>query len=217
MISDLIDALQQQLTQALPGFSAHQKMMPALPKDFRQYKPDALTRQSAVLIALYPIHETLYFPLILRNEYEGVHSGQMGLPGGKKEKNDKDLMATALRESYEEIGILPEKVSILGELTEIFVQASNHLLLPIVGFMAEKPAFVPDSREVKAIFEINIEVLRNPAIIKTTTATLASKLTRQVPYFDLEKQVVWGATAMILSELIAVFQKIETRYTASNL
>ncbi|WP_091507585.1 NUDIX hydrolase [Flexibacter flexilis] len=198
----LLDTLAQRLQQDLPAQAAH-KLMESQAR-FRQglsWKPNDKTRQSAVLILLYPHQDSLFFPLTLRHVYKGAHSGQVSLPGGRREEQDRDLVATALRETHEEIGVVPENVQVIGQLTELFVPASNFMIQPFVGYVAERPTFQPDAHEVAQLFETDLQQLTEPFRVKKTLLTVGENIELEAPYFDLHGQIVWGATAMILSEL----------------
>jgi 8-oxo-dGTP pyrophosphatase MutT (NUDIX family) len=204
------EKLQQRLLQPLPGFAAHQKMINQTRlSDYYNILPNEKTRKSAVLILFYPDNSQWHIPMILRPSYEGVHSGQVGFPGGKQEDTDADLIATALRETYEEIGIDKSYVNIVGVLSEIFVFASNFMLLPVVGYVSEKPAFLPDSREVAQLLQIPVKELFEENRIKETTIRLHNNISIKTPYYDLGGQIVWGASALILSELIAILTEMQ--------
>jgi 8-oxo-dGTP pyrophosphatase MutT (NUDIX family) len=160
-------------------------------------------RQSSVLLLFYPYTDTVYFPLILRPTYPGVHSGQVGLPGGGFEAADRDLIHTALREAQEEIGVDPDHVNILGQLSTLYIRPSNNLVLPVVGWAAERPTFLPDPREVALLIEASLLEFLDPANRRTEVWQLQNR-TANVPLFGIQNQVVWGATAMMLSELLAL-------------
>jgi 8-oxo-dGTP pyrophosphatase MutT (NUDIX family) len=195
-----IDRLISQIKTALPGKKAHLQMMSGLRREQLLLSPNAQTRQSAVLLALYPHEGEWYFPLILRPTYSGVHSGQMAFPGGRWEEQDEDLTQTALREAWEEIGLPSEGVSVLGQLTPLFIHASNFLLTPVVGALSCRPSFLPDQKEVARIFEVPVRELFREGVIGETQVQAGENLRLKVPYFDIGSQVVWGATAMVLSE-----------------
>jgi 8-oxo-dGTP pyrophosphatase MutT (NUDIX family) len=199
-----IDALHYDLQQPLPGRAAQYHMAPqprpgAEPDD----RPHPNARQSSVLLLFYPYEETVYFPLILRPTYPGVHSGQVALPGGRFEPGDKDLIQTALREAHEEVGIDPAQVNVLGQLSDLYIRPSNSLVLPVVGWTSERPAFLPDTREVALLIEASLLEFLDPTNRRTEVWELANR-TANVPLFGIQNQTVWGATAMILGELLAL-------------
>ena len=157
-------------------------------------------KQSAVLILFYPDKDGIYFPLIRRPRYDGAHSGQMALPGGKREKEDEDLIYTALRETCEEIGVCLGKADVLGVLSEHFIPVTNMIVLPVIGVLHETPIFEPEPNEVEEIFTINLQEFFNRENKKRETWKLRGQDV-EVPFYLLKHQKVWGATAMILSEL----------------
>ncbi|MCC6454403.1 MAG: CoA pyrophosphatase [Caldilineaceae bacterium] len=165
--------------------------------------PNPNARQSSVLLLFYPYEETVYFPLILRPTYPGVHSGQVALPGGGFEPGDGDLLHTALREAHEEVGVDPAQVSILGQLSTLYIRPSNNLVLPVVGWSAQRPTFLPDPREVALLIEASLLEFLDPANQRTEVWELQNR-TANVPLFGVQNQVIWGATAMILGELLAL-------------
>lgn len=118
------------------------------------------------------------------------------------------LIHTALREAREEIGILPEEVEILGTLSELFVPASNFMVLPVVGAMTFRPDFKPDSYEVDTLLEVPLDELQDVTRIGSKEMIVRDNIPIQAPFYDLQGQTVWGATAMIISELLAALDEI---------
>jgi 8-oxo-dGTP pyrophosphatase MutT (NUDIX family) len=163
-----------------------------------------------VLVLFYPHMGDIHLPLILRSTYRGVHSGQVALPGGGREPEDHDLIATALREAREEIGIEPTEVDVLGPLTPLFVYASNYLVLPIVAWADHRPEFQADPYEVAALLETPLRRLLDPDALRRESWDLRGQAV-QVPFFEVKAQKVWGATAMILGELLALPAVSRTR------
>jgi 8-oxo-dGTP pyrophosphatase MutT (NUDIX family) len=200
--------LQQALAQNLPGREAQLKMSP-LPVDWRRFSLDApaTAKKSAVLLLFYPEESGVFFPLIKRPSYPGAHSGQVSFPGGKVEPNDPDLVYTALREAEEEIGIDAGKVEVLGRLTDLYIPTSNFLVSPVLGFLEEKPRFVPEVREVERIIPTAISTVGQPQVRQRTTIPIGEGRQLNTPYFALDGEVVWGATAMILSELLQLLEQ----------
>jgi 8-oxo-dGTP pyrophosphatase MutT (NUDIX family) len=200
--------LKKKLNNPLPGESAHRKMIPTnrnRPLNFKFNEPPKL---GAVLILFYKMNDQWHFPLIQRPDYNGVHSGQIGLPGGKKELSDDDLIVTALRETYEEIGIEQKDVTVIGTLSEFYVGVSNHHILPVIGlFNGSKPIFIPDNYEVAEVIEASLANLLDENAAKTKEIIPTSGISLTSPYYDISNKVVWGATAMILSELVDVIKQ----------
>jgi len=203
-----IQVLQEKISSGkLPGKEAQIKMVSYAFKDrYFDIKPNAHTREGAVLILLYPQEQNLHLPLIVRPQTEkGVHSGQVAFPGGKKEPNDSDFVQTALREAQEEVNLDLSKVSVLGQLSPLFVFASNFMVYPTLAIMHEKPFLRPNPQEVADIFTANLATLQRPETIKRTIIQ-TPQYTFETPYFDIEGKIVWGATAMMLSELIEIIK-----------
>ncbi|MDA1268202.1 MAG: CoA pyrophosphatase [Bacteroidetes bacterium] len=200
--------LQEAFTKELPGKDAHVTMAPK-PLDLRRFITTQLEspKKSGVLLLFYPDGGDVYFPLIKRPQYPGVHSGQVGFPGGKMESTDPDILFTALREAEEEIGIDAGKVEVLGCLSNLFIPTSNFLVSPVVGFVQDKPKFVPEQREVSRIITTEVVSLFHPEIRKQTHLPVGAGMQLETPYFEIDGEMVWGATAMILSELIQVLNQ----------
>lgn len=207
-MSERFDAFLRQLrldlTRPLPGRAAQYLMAPR-PRPGAEFydspRPDS--RRGGVLALFYPFDDTVYLPLILRPTYPGVHSGQVGFPGGGAEEMDDDLAATALRETYEEIGVHPSQITLLGQLTPLYVFASNYIVQPTVAWTDYRPEFKHDPFEVAQLLEVSLLSLLDPATRRTETRTLRGQPI-EVPYFAVAGQTVWGATAMMLSELLAL-------------
>ncbi len=191
-------------TSPLPG---HESIMEKMsPNRFKvKTEPNASTRRSAVLMMFYPKGEEVFMPLILRPQYDGVHGGQMAFPGGRVEFHDKNIQETALREAQEEIGIKATDVKIIENLTELFIPPSNMYCQPVLGYMTHRPDFYPDEREVAGIFEVNISEILDPKNVQTRTVETRG-LTFETPCFVIQEQVVWGATALMIAELIEVLR-----------
>ncbi|MCB0397433.1 MAG: CoA pyrophosphatase [Flavobacteriales bacterium] len=159
------------------------------------------TRLSAVMILLYPRQGDTHTVLIVRNDYPGTHGGQIGFPGGKVEETDINLEQTALREMQEEVGWQAEQVRVVRPLTPLIIPPSGFLVHPFIGLSDNTPAFVPDPYEVAGILEVPLSTLLDDTIVKQKPIQLASTGKEiMAPYFDIDGHVVWGATAMMISE-----------------
>ncbi len=193
-----------------PGREAQYRMAPALRVEheraagLRQGASPA--RETAVLVLLYEQERSWHTVLMQRPLYPGVHSGQISFPGGKREPADPDLSFTALREAEEEIGVPAAQVDMLGPLTPLYVPASHADIHPYVGYVQGVPRFVPDGAEVAELIPVALPRLFDDAIKREKTMELAGGMLLRAPYYALEERVVWGATAMIISELEAVFR-----------
>ena len=199
-----IEALASRLGQPLPGHEAHRQMSP-VPRAGTEpgYVPPIPPRRGGVLVLFYPCHDALHLPLILRPTYNGIHSGQVAFPGGGQEDEDADITATALREAYEEVGVPPAEVRILGHLSKLYIAPSNFEVYPTVGWIAQRPNFRIDPYEVACLLEVPLADFSDPANRCEEMWNLRGRQVR-VPFFKIQGQTVWGATAMMLSELLAV-------------
>lgn len=200
---------------ALPGFDgpAAQRLMAPVQRPMT--RPAGLAagpRLSAVLILLYCADDDLHVVLTRRPEYEGVHGGQVSCPGGRHEPPES-LGQTALRETYEEIGIPPAQVELMGELTSLYVMPSDFEVHPFVGrYVGDgRPSFVPDTREVAAILEVPLRLLLDPATRAEEEMELRGGLRLDVPFFRIGEHKVWGATAMMLSEFVERLRAVKAR------
>lgn len=200
--SEFIIDLKNRIKNELPGDLAHQKMMSYNRPLAAEVKRKAGYRESAVLVLFYPINEIPHIVFILRQSYDGVHSAQVGFPGGKKELDDDDLIQTALREANEELRILPEEVSILGHLSELYVPPSNFLISPFIGYSETQPDFIKDEYEVAEVIEVPLKDILGNEYLTSTTINLPNGVKLKVPCFQFNDRIVWGATAMIVQELI---------------
>jgi 8-oxo-dGTP pyrophosphatase MutT (NUDIX family) len=206
--SSFTDQLINNLKYPLPGESAH-KIMQASSRLRLSFKLNNRTRKSAVLILFYPYQGEIYFPLILRPAYDGVHSGQVAFPGGRYELTDENLIRTALREAQEEIGLRLTDVRILGTLTELFIPPSNFHVLPVIAVMPYRPDFYPDAREVEDIFEIKLEEISDARIVGSSTLIIRGEEVL-APHYEVNGYKIWGATAMMISELLSVINASDT-------
>jgi 8-oxo-dGTP pyrophosphatase MutT (NUDIX family) len=196
----------------LPGREAQLLMTPeSRQQELMNLDVDSLSpKLASVLCLLYPNEKNeLYFPLILRNKYPGVHSNQVGFPGGGFGKKDKDFLACALRETEEEIGVNANNVLSLRQLSDVYIPPSNFLVKAFVGMLEHTPAFKADPNEVQQIIHVPLKDLLNDAKLtqKRLSTSYASSI--EVQAFEFEGFIVWGATAMILSELKVLLKNCE--------
>lgn len=193
-------------SKKLPGSNAHFKMMPQ-GRVFENTNNNSI--QSAVNIVTYLKNEKLFFLLTKRKESLTHHSGQISLPGGRKEKYDSSLWATAQRETFEEIGINTFENTYLGKLTPLYIDVSNFIVHPFVSFCSSEPKLKANDAEVKKIFEVSFDVFFNSENI-FSSSKFVNKKKINYPFYSLENEQVWGATAMILYEFYWIFKKLYT-------
>ena len=206
-----IEQLKVKLREPLPGQDAQLLMVPGKVTALRKYNSLPLNntpKKSAVLILLYPNQSGISTVLIERAVYPGIHSGQIAFPGGKAEESDPDLKYTALRETYEEIGVPINKVEVLGNLTDVYINPSNYLVTPYIGYYNGLPDFVRNEREVQKI--ITIDILNRQNVIKSAKKIMHSNgLSLNTPFYSIDGFTIWGATAMMMSELIVLTEIIQ--------
>lgn len=208
-----IEDIKQALTKTLPGVSGQVKMAPA-PVDgqVNRWHPPQNCQEAAVLLLLYPhtpsggTNSELHITLMRRPEYTGAHSGQISLPGGRREAGES-LKTTALREATEEVGVMPHNLQVVGQLSALYTPPSNFCIYPFVAFSPIRPTFEVDPREVAELIETPLSVLVNSALHKEEIWHFEKYGNRRVPYFDVFGHKVWGATAMILSEFFTLLRQ----------
>lgn len=171
----------------------------------------AHARPSAVLCLLYPIDDQLNVLLMKRNTDRSAHSGQISFPGGKHEPTDQNLLHTAMREANEEVGIQPETIDVLGALTSLYIPVSNFNVYPFIGYAPQRPQYNINPAEVAHIIEVPVsKIMQDTA--KTTTHVLSPAMPTTPllvnAYTISEDTLIWGATAMILSELEVLLTEI---------
>ncbi|MDX1782619.1 MAG: CoA pyrophosphatase [Aequorivita vladivostokensis] len=188
----------------LPGETVQFKMAPM--ERLQELKRVARNQNSAkragVLSLFYPSEDfETRLILILRKTYHGVHSAQVGFPGGKLEPEDETIQDAALRETEEEVGVPRSAISVLKQLTEIYIPPSNFFVQPFLGITSQSPKFVPEEKEVEALIEVTLRDFMDDLNITTQTLSTSYAESIEVPAFQLNGHIVWGATAMMLNEV----------------
>jgi len=192
------------LRRQLPGEKAHLMMAPTFRGEDSSGKK---AMQAAVLVLFYPSGGKIHLAFIKRNEYDGPHSAQVSFPGGAREKGDHSLEETAVRETREELGIR-EQIEVLGALTPLHIPVSNFLVFPYVAWMDEVPEFRPDPTEVQYVIEAPLSTLLDPSNIARETL-LHHGTSIEVPFYKLGEEKIWGATAMMLSEVLLLSTNLQ--------
>ena len=201
------ESLKQHLND-LPGIEAQLQMAPITRlEEMKKLAEKANPRLSAVLILFYPLGGKIKIAMMKRPVDNTVHSGQVSFPGGKYEEQDTDLKATALREAWEELGIPQKEVDVIGNLTKLFIPPSNFEVHPWIGFMQNQPEFKLSIDEVDLLIEADLETLLQPETFTNKDISHRTGKLVNVPCFYLDDQIIWGATAMILSELVFIINR----------
>ncbi|UMY65489.1 MULTISPECIES: CoA pyrophosphatase [unclassified Flavobacterium] len=196
--------------ETLPGADAHERMAPLeRARMMKAFDPATTqTRKAAVMMLVYPKEEVAHFVLIVRNTYPGVHSSQVAFPGGKREDSDADFEATALRETFEEVGVPSHAIRVVRKFSEIYIPPSNFLVHPFLGYCTDRPDFLADPAEVAEVLEVPLAVLLDPATMEVAQMDTSYSNAIPVPGFRISGRMVWGATAMMLAELREVLEVV---------
>ncbi|MDY0343528.1 MAG: CoA pyrophosphatase [Lentimicrobium sp.] len=193
------------LKDSLPGAEAHERLAPSnRPELLKLGKNGPPPRLSSVLILMYREGNRIQLVFTKRGEYDGIHSGQVSFPGGKAEPEDHDLVDTALRETREEIGLFSRDISIIGKLSDLYVPPSNFIICPFVGILKGLPHFIPHPAEVAEIFSVPLSYLMHYGKEINHPVIMSNGTKMKVPGFKFGHHLIWGATAMILSEFLTL-------------
>lgn len=197
--------VEKELAKELPG-KKYQNLM-ASPNRLQSKEKSIRPKKGSVLILTYPFEDKISLVLIKRALSNYVHSGQISFPGGKYEKSDKSLVDTAIRETNEEIGVVPEDIKILGSLTSLYIPVSNFMVYPAVGYLNSKPIFIPNPSEVQEVIEISLEKFVGLKYVSTLKMKIKNREIN-APCYDINDFKIWGATAMIISEFAEILRRI---------
>ncbi len=203
--SPLIERLREALTHPLPGLSAQMNMAPQpRPGTERILDPSLNCRRAGVLVLFYPAGAENDLNLVLTRRTDSLesHKGQISLPGGSMEPGE-DAVATAKREAREELGVEPRSLEILGQLSPLYIPPSDFCIYPVVAYTSQPLSFAPNEHEVAEVLQVPVHLLRHPATRCEETWELRGAPVR-VPFYAVGSHKVWGATAMVLCELLSL-------------
>lgn len=195
----------------LPGHESQLKMSPKYRNELIEQQQELMkySRKAAVMALFYPdLKDTTMLILILRKTYKGVHSAQVGFPGGKLDPEDPSLEFAALRETFEEVGVPIKDIEVLKPLTKIYIPPSNFTVYPFLGVTHKTPRFLKQDDEVEDLIEITLTDFINEAHVGTQRLMTSLEKEVEVPVFKLNGHTVWGATAMMLSEIKDLLKKV---------
>lgn len=202
--------LAERFNGPLPGEEAQNRMTSRArisTADYLVRNPDH--KISAVLMPLYPHRDEIHALLIRRPQYPGTHSGQLALPGGKAEEQDRSLEETALRETHEEVGVQLSEGKIVGKLSPVYIPPSNFLVHPFVAKLDERPEWIPDPSEVAEIIEVPLSLLFDPSVKDRRRIPVGKNSFVDAPCYVFGENLLWGATAMMFAELEMLVKKTE--------
>ncbi len=204
---DLIESITKSLRRPLPGLAVQLTMAPRHGPD-RTLTPviEASCLKAAVMILLYPREKAPHIVLMRRTSNVLHHKDEISLPGGRLEAGE-DAVLAALRETEEEIGAPRDRVRIVGKLTPLFIPPSNFCIYPVVGTADGPLDFVPERSEVAEIIEVPLAHLTDPASARKEDWTLRGR-TVEVPFYAFGPHKIWGATAMVLAEFLALLKAV---------
>lgn len=203
---DTIQFLEEVLQGPKPGLDAQLKMMPLPRPGNRVYSEvEDSCLKAGVLILLYPVSDKLHVVFTRRTSRVDFHQAQISFPGGQQEQ-DESFKEAAIREAHEEVNIPPDSIRILGELTPLYIPPSNYCVYPVVAVARERPEFHPSEHEVEEVIEVSLDHLLNPENIRREMWHYKGSDIK-VPFYSFKSHKIWGATAMILSELIELLKR----------
>ena len=206
----LPEKLRRALAGPLPGLEAQLRMAPRFRTGAVPDRAFDDLRPAAALLLVYPHNGSWHMPLTVRGSRLRHHTGQVSLPGGRVDLGES-IEQAALREAHEEVAVEPPLVEVLGRLTPLAIDVSGHLLHPVVGLALQRPAFRVAEPEVERLIEVPVARLQEPDLIRweQRKRSVPPYEPMDVPYFDLDDARIWGATAMVLAEFLALLGELD--------
>ncbi|HPH81291.1 MAG TPA: CoA pyrophosphatase [Flavobacteriales bacterium] len=202
-----VQKIKQTLSLGLPGMEEQYKLAPLNRERLSHINhEDPSIRKAAVLVNLFFNDEQDKLLLTERSTYDGIHSGQISFPGGKFEEKETDPIQVALREAEEEIGIPSNEVDIIGLMSPLYIPVSKMYVQPVLS-CSNFLNWNPSNKEVAQVLEVPISDLLSIDAVKYKDMELSDRGIIQVPYFDFRGHHIWGATAMMINELLAIIRR----------
>jgi 8-oxo-dGTP pyrophosphatase MutT (NUDIX family) len=213
-----IQDVEEALKRDLPGERSHQKMLPESRSLVIPFEKSVKVKESSVLVFLILKNNELHFCLTRRNPNMKHHPGQISFPGGSREEYESNINDTALRELEEETGVDKTKIKIIGNLSKLYISVSNFLIYPVVGFLNHEPEFKTDPNEVTEMIIISLQSFFDENnLTSTNIETNIGRL--NVPCYNINNWIIWGATAMIISEfteLLSDFFHLKAKHSGNR-
>ena len=200
--TSFLDTINHIQTAKIGGLESQFRLAPKMRLSYNAEKIAARNPKKAAVLALFYPNKNgeTCFLLTERASYKGTHSSQISFPGGKIEEQDNNLKETALRETFEEVGVLKESIKVIREITDVYIPPSNFLATPFIAYSLKKPSF-NTNHEVENAFDVLLKDLLDETNITTINITTSYAKNIDVPCFKLNNYIVWGATAMVLNEI----------------
>lgn len=206
---EFIRSLEEKLSAPKPGLIAQLVMTPNPRPGHQVYQEvEDSSIKAGVLILFYPRDDKIHLVLTQRTHRVDFHKGQISFPGGRLETGE-GLEHAALREAQEELGVDPDSIRILGTLTPLYIPPSNYCIYPVVALTQSRPDFHPSQIEVAEVLEIPLEHLLNPQNILREMWTIRG-IEVEVPFYAFGAHKIWGATAMVLAELLEMTKELSS-------
>ncbi len=209
--SNLIQLIRDTVKSGIPGSEAQKIMSPSIRTAGVLPDRNRKLREGAVVILLFPEDGLCKTVFIKRPEYTGPHSNEVSLPGGKYETEDGSLLKTAIRETYEEVGVKISTENIITEMTSLHIPVSANTVYPFLAYTEYTPKFIPEESEVQYIIKTPINNFLDNSLLKKGTRTIRG-IKVDYPYYYFENEIIWGATAMICSEFAEILRKTKSFY-----
>ena len=204
-----LHSLEEKLAESKPGLKAQLGMCPNPRPGHQVYKEvEDSCLKAGVLVLFYPREDKIHLVLTRRTDKVDFHKGQISFPGGRMETGE-GLEQAALREAQEELEVDPDSIRILGMLTPLYIPPSNYCMYPVVAITEHRPDFRPSHLEVAEVLEIPLDHLLNPQNVRWETWTLRG-IKVEVPFYAFGKHKIWGATAMVLAELVEIIKGLSS-------